>query len=340
MTVAPRGKIRGTFVDFSELTHKDQALLDWSEADWTEEMRDMRAAGIELVILARTLRLGRAYYFSNVYETHDERDYLAPFMAAAAATGMRVFLSGMLSEHFFTAGDADFGRMMKRDVAIYDTVFGELLSAYRDHPGLAGVYVSHEPDNGNLASPSRREAARRFFGAFYERLKARTSLPILCSPFFTKAITPEAFGRFWADFLDRPMFDIIAMQDGVGCDRDIVPEDIPAYYEPLREVLHARGITFWNNVETFSFHPGFRRSRFDRSKIWLHPAPLDRVERQYRAGAPFVETTITWEYGHFLSRRQVGQDWYDAFRTWNLGGVLSQPGRRANLDSQCPSVLR
>jgi hypothetical protein len=115
------------------------------------------------------------------------------------------------------------------------------------------------------------------------------------------------------------MFDIVAMQDGVGCNRDILPEDIPQYYEGLRDVLSRKRIVFWNNVETFSFHPGFRRSNFDRSKIWLHPAPLERVDRQYRAGAPFTEKTITWEYGHFLSRRQVGADWYEAFRRWNLG---------------------
>ena len=316
---AVRGKIRGTFVDFSELTHKDTLLLRWSERDWEEELADMRAAGLDLVILARTMRFGRAYYYSDHFETMDETDYLGPFMRAAATVGMQVFLSGMLSEHFFTADDAGFARMLKRDLYIYETVFAELLETYRGHPGIAGIYVSHEADNGNLASPLRREAARVFFGDLYARLKARWRLPILCSPFFTKDIAAADFPRFWEDFLDRPMFDIIAMQDGVGCDRDISPEDIPQYYAGLHDVLHRKGVTFWNNVETFSFHPGFRRSNNDRSKIWLHPAPLDRVDRQYRAGAPFVASTITWEYGHFLSRKQVGQDWYDAFRKWNTG---------------------
>ncbi len=29
------------------------------------------------------------------------------------------------------------------------------------------------------------------------------------------------------------MFDILAMQDGVGCNRDITPEDIPVYLAAL-----------------------------------------------------------------------------------------------------------
>jgi hypothetical protein len=65
------------------------------------------------------------------------------------------------------------------------------------------------------------------------------------------------------------------------------------------------------------FNPGFRASHSDRSKIWLHPAPIDRIDRQYRLAKPSVEQTITWEFGHFLGRKQVGQDWYDAFRCWN-----------------------
>ena len=323
-------RIQGTFVDFSELTHRDHELLGWSEEEWAEELTDMRAAGIDLVIMARTMRFGCTYYYSNTFETHRETDFLSPFMRACACTGMRVYLAGMISDAFFTASNEDFARMMKRDISIYDTVFGELLSAYAGHPGIAGLYVSHEVDNKNLAAPARRGAARDFFGTLYGKLKDRTDLPILSSPFFTKDIGPAPFARFWDDFLDRPMFDILAMQDGVGCDRDILPEDIPLYYEGLRDVLGRKGIAFWNNVETFSFNPGFRRSNFDRNKIWLHPAPLERVDRQYKAGAPFTEKTITWEYGHFLSRRQVGADWYEAFKRWNLGLAGDAQGGAVN----------
>ena len=312
------GKISGTFIDFSEQTHKDLQLLPWDTADWAAEMQDMLEAGIDTVILARTMRFGAVYYHSKYFETHLEHDYIRPFMEAAAETGMKVFISGLISDHFFNANDADFIRMMGRDVSIYERVITELLEIYRDHPGLSGIYISHEADNDNLATPARFEAAQHFFSDLYRRLKETTSLPVLSSPFFTKAVSPADLAAFWDRFLEQPMFDILAMQDGIGCNRDITPGDIPAYYELLSPLFASRGIEFWNNVETFSFNPGFRDSGYDRSKIWLKSAPIDRVSQQYEAGRGYVSRTITWEYGHFLGRRQAGADFYETFRQWNL----------------------
>lgn len=319
-----RARITGTFVDFSERTHDDNNLLDWTQDDWTQELSDMKAAGIELVIPARTMRYGRTYYFSDVFETFNEHDYLTPFMRAAADVGMAVYLSGLISDHFFRADDESFVRMMKRDVGIYDTILGELLDRYGHLPGIVGIYISHEADNENLASRARMRAAKEFFGELYARLRRKTSLPILSSPFFTKRMAPQELASFWTELLDRPMFDCIAMQDGVGCDRDIAPEDLPGYFSELAAVFEKNGIRFWHNCETFSFNPGYRGSGFDRKKIWLHPAPMDRIERQYELGRHYVSRTITWEYGHFLGRKQVGPDWYDAFARWNTGEAVPE----------------
>jgi hypothetical protein len=49
----------------------------------------------------------------------------------------------------------------------------------------------------------------------------------------------------------------------------------------------------------------------------LVPAPLERIDAQYEAGRPYVEQTITWEYGHFLGRQQVGEERYQEFCAWN-----------------------
>jgi hypothetical protein len=161
-------------------------------------------------------------------------------------------------------------------------------------------------------------AAKDFFGSLYSRLHEKTNLPILSSPFFTKRHSPQELAEFWKAFLDRPMFDILAMQDGVGCNRDINAEDIPAYHTALQPILAHQKIEFWNNVETFSFHPGYRASGNDRSKIWLKTAPIERVARQYEAGKTLTTRSIMWEYGHFFSRKQAGADHYDSFRNWNL----------------------
>ena len=83
------------------------------------------------------------------------------------------------------------------------------------------------------------------------------------------------------------------------------------------ETFADHGIEFWNNVETFTF---------DTTGLPLIPAPLDRIDRQYEAGRPFVARTITWEYGHFLGRQLVGEERYHAFRAWNLAPVAPAQG--------------
>lgn len=314
--------ITGTFLDFSQRTHRDSELLDWGFDDWHTELNDMKTAGIDTVILHRTMRYGTVYYYSDYFETHLERDWIRPFMDAAENTGMKVFISGLVSDYFFKSDDETFTRLMRRDINLYMTIIKELLGIYRDYHCISGIYISHEVDVGNLNSQKKITAARYFFGELFMKLKEHTNLPILSSPFFTKTTSPEKLADFWNTFLDRPMFDILAIQDGVGCDRDITEEDVKQYFEALNHVFLSKGITFWHNAESFSFNPGFRRSEYDKRQIWLFPAPLNRLDAQVKAGFPYTEKTITWEYGHFLGRLQVGEDWYQAFKRWNLGENL------------------
>lgn len=200
--------------------------------------------------------------------------------------------------------------MMQRDLRRNRLVLDELLAAYRHHPALRGIYISNEPDRDNVDTPERADALRGFLGDMYRTVKDACKLPVLCSPFFSKSLPPVELAKWWSGFVDRPMFDIIAMQDGVGCRyRNIDTEDIVPFYEALAPVLAGNGIRFWNNIETFEF--------IDWGNP-LTPAPMERIDRQYAVGSPFVERTITWEYGHFLGRQQVGEKRYREFRNWNL----------------------
>lgn len=302
------GKIRATFVDFSETTNVFDRPLERDFDFWRNEMRDIRAAGIADIILARTVVKGRAHYHSELFEEWLEQDVLARVMQAAAENGLGVYLGLDLNLCFWDR-QRDFVRMMTRDLKRNRLVLDELLGHYREHPALCGIYVSNEPDRDNVDTPERAEALRGFLGDMYQLIKESCGLPVLCSPFFSKSLPPAELADWWDAFVDRPMFDHVAMQDGVGCRyRHIDPEDIPPLYERLAPVLAGKGICFWNNVETFHF-PNWGEP--------LTPAPLARIDRQYEAGRPFVERTITWEYGHFLGRQQVGEERYREFCQWN-----------------------
>jgi hypothetical protein len=303
------GKISATFLDFSERTDFHDRMLDRGLDFWRTELRDLHEAGMEDVVIARTVLAGRAHYHSAVLEEWSEQDDVAAVMQAAAEVGVGVYLGLFLNIAFWDR-NRDFVRMMRRDLALNRLILGELLAAYRGHPALRGIYVTHEPDRENVETPERANALQVFLGDMYRLVKDSCGLPVFCSPFFSKRLPPEELAAWWAGFLDRPMFDILAMQDGVGCaaKRGIEPEDIPPIYRALAPVFAAKKIQFWNNVETFTITgPGQQ----------LQLGPLDRIARQYEAGQAFVERTITWEYGHFLGRQQAGSARYEAFRKWN-----------------------
>jgi hypothetical protein len=312
-----KAKINASFVDFSERTNVYDKPLQRDLSFWQSEMRDMREAGIEDLVVARSVVLGRAHYHSEIFDEWLEDDVLSMVMRAAKDQGLGVYLGLDLNMYFWDKS-RDFNRMMRRDLQRSQIVLEELLSQYRNHPMLRGIYISNEPDRDNVATPERADALRKFLADMYQLVKSSCGLPVFCSPFFSKSLPPSELAAWWNNFVDRPMFDIIAMQDGVGCrQREINPEDIPPLYEQLARVLADKGIRFWNNVETFNFeHYGEP----------LTSASLERISRQYEAGCPFVERTITWEYGHFLGRQQVGEERYREFRQWNLS-ASTQSGK-------------
>ncbi len=309
-------RIQGTFIGLSEHTSFHEKPLIKDGDFWRQEMADIRETGMDLVIVGRTMSLGRTHYASALFEEWDESDQVALIMDGAHAASLRVFMGLYLNNRFWSR-TGDYPRMMKRDLHFCKTVFGELFERYADHPSLGGIYVVHEPDRNNLDTPERADAVHDFLVSLYETVKSSCALPVLTSPFFAKNLPPDALAEWWDGFLDRPMFDIVAMQDGVGCARGITPEDVPGYYQEFAKVFREKNITFWNNAESFEMCAQFKRTP-ERGGRRFVPAPIERLECQVSAAEPYVEKTITWEYGHFLSRQQVSPDWYDAFKRWNL----------------------
>lgn len=304
------GRISASFLDFSVRTDFCDRMLNATHAFWVQEMRDLRECGITEVVVARTVLAGRAHYHSSMLEEWLEEDQLAHVMAAAREVGVGVYL-GLDLNLFFWDKDRDFGRMLRRDLALNRFILEELLTAHGGNPALRGIYVTHEPDRDNVLSPDRVQALREFLGDMYALVKRQCGLPVFCSPFFSKTLPFPELVNWWADFMDRPMFDILAMQDGIGCSlqRFITVEDIPELYAGLSALFRSRGIAFWNNVESFIL---------TRKGEPLVEAPLDRMARQFEAGRPYVARTITWEYGHFLGRQLAGAPRYEAFKAWNL----------------------
>jgi hypothetical protein len=301
-------RITGTFVDFGvefgqPTPRYPEIALD--AGFWDREVADMRAAGITDLIIARVMELGRTHYHSALFQEWEAADHIARIMTAAGSHGVKVWLGGHLNAAFWDRS-WDFDRMMRRDLTLNLAIFRELHDRYAAHPALAGWYISNEPDRDNLDTAPRLESLRNCLNGIYVGIRKMSVLPVLVSPFYSKSLPPSELADWWDALLDRPMFDIVAMQDGVGCfpRRDLRVEDVSRYYAPLAAVFRAQGIRFWNNVESFA-------------TPWPSLGPLERIGRQYEAGSSLVERTITWEFGRFLGRQQASQERYEQFVQWN-----------------------
>jgi len=97
-------KITGTFVDFGVefgtlAPRYPAAMLD--PDFWRRELADMKAAGIEDVILARIMELGRTHYHSALFQEWESADHVDRIMTAATEQRMKVWLGGHLNLAFW-----------------------------------------------------------------------------------------------------------------------------------------------------------------------------------------------------------------------------------------------
>jgi hypothetical protein len=123
------------------------------------------------------------------------------------------------------------------------------------------------------------------------------------SPYFTLDITPAAFEEGWRAMLPAIKPDIVALQDGVGCDRKLAPDNTGPYFEALARACKDCKVRFWGNVETF-----------DQPAGWKTAKP-ERVMKQIATVSPHCEKLITWEYNHYISpvsAREGSKELYDA----------------------------
>jgi hypothetical protein len=310
--ISNMAKISATFVDFSKTTNQYDVLIEEGPKFWREELQDISRAGIQDVIIARSVVRGRAHYKSSMIPEWTSEDLVEVIFEEAKKIGLGVYLGLDLNTNFWDRS-RDFSRLMKKDLLWNSFILNELAGIYSGDKALKGIYISNELDRDNLDTPERLAACQEFMGSMYELVKTKFSLPVMSSPFFSKSIPFKELAGWWENALDRPMFDILAMQDGVGCRyRHIDPEDVSEFYPLLAPILKSKGIEFWNNAETFEL-PDWSSP--------LVPAKMERIQDQYQAAAPHVSRTITWEYGHFLGRQLVSGQRYEEFCRWNLSGT-------------------
>jgi len=260
----------------------------YNAARWEQELRILQRAGIKLAIVQFT---GDRH---GPYDRGSQRP-VAALLAAAETVGMDVYL-GLYHDTHPTLGRV----AHPLDDPPAARALAQLCTS---SSACAGWYISREIDDTTWSTPARTRAMRghlsRTAAALRELAPGR---PITLAPFFTGALPPDAYARWWLDVLEPGVIDVVMLQDGVGTGR-ATAESARDYYVQLRPALHSIGVELWSVAELFQQVHGVPVDSRPFAAVPMQPAMLRHslaIER------PLVARIVAFAVLDYMDPRRGG----------------------------------
>jgi hypothetical protein len=301
----------GTFIQW-------YLVKNWDDATWQAEFRNLRELKMSYLVFAPTVETGQSYYPSQipgVKEAAPGNDVVDACLRNAERAGVKVFLGLNFHEDWWKKGPNDppwLYEQMKQGNLVAD----ELYSRYRaKYPhSFYGWYWVWEVDNGSFVSDKHAEVLAEALDINLKHVKGLDPhMPVMLCPYMNCMLgKPEAWGAFCAKVFARCSLgtgDIFAPQDSIGAG-GLVLKVLPAWFAEMRKAVDTKpGLRFWVDTETF-----------DQSN-WTS-ATIDRLDKQLRDVAPFVEDGVTFAYSHYYSPHVVNPGWHRALKRYLQTGVV------------------
>lgn len=270
----------GTFLQL------DGGNLAWTQKQWEEELGAMKRMGMDTLIIGTTVQDTYAFCKIKSYPLFDKcgtQDPLDTLLTISEKLGISVYLGFYSWDWTKQQTDEGFRVFADRCNLIAD----ELWASYGKRKAFAGWYVLGW-EIGN--APDEQNIGVRAYATVMTHLRTITpKTPIVMSPYFSLKVTPDDMEKGWTKLLTTLRPDVLAPQDGVGCDRGLTPDNVKPYFWAYSRAARKAGVDFWINVEVFDIPGGWK------------PATTDRVMRQLRAASPYCGKVIMFEYNHYLS---------------------------------------
>jgi hypothetical protein len=271
--------ITGTFLD--EITF-DIPSQNWGPAEWRADFNEMKAIGIDTVIIIRGGLRGETVFPSRVIGSVPPYDLAELFFEEAAKRNMQLY--------FGTYDSWDWARngTWKQEIGINKRFMEEVRSRYGSYPSFAGWYLTHETSH-------RRFHFREIYAGLSEYAKKLTpDKRVLISPFYPsrkiyedRALDPGKFADNWRRMLQGvTTIDYAAFQDGTAG-----LHELEKYLAQAKLVMDELGIQLWNNVETFTRD----------MPVKFPPIDFRELQQKLVISARYAAKNITFEFSHFMS---------------------------------------
>lgn len=315
--------VTGTFVNFFWQDERNNYMnplsLDITDPElWVAKTTELHEMGIDYLVLMAVANEGKSAYPSSIMEHAYPEGRQSPVdavMKTAENLGMHVFMS------CGWARSQDDNLMDPFVIERQRAIMEELVAIYSNSSAFYGWYLPIE----SAFEPILPEHAVDGVNRLASRARALTP---------DKMVMISPYGICYAD-IDNPLFeeriaalnvDIIAYQDEVGCVREPMP--LPRLRNHLRKLgeIHNRtGISFWVNVESFTWEKPSTNSR----QSALVPAPFGRFLAQIEAAsASGAERIISFAIcgiydkpgsSHALGQPDISTEAYRSFMDWKSG---------------------
>ena len=323
-------QFNGTFI-------QSWLCLWWSDEDWQEEIRYMKEAGIESLILqdlaSFTGEGAEVYYPSELAcfaGCAQECDVLDAALRNCQGSGIKVFVGladyadwwiwGGIKPAYQTVCE----NMAEMVTEIYNNYYG----SYSDT--FCGWYFTPELNNVPTHKLSFGCILKGFNTVIDRANELNPNLPMLLSPYYTEYLAvPSLLATYpmWKTFFQKAHLrdgDIFAPQDAVGAqwtpfDR---VEDVWKMYSAAVKTCPKK-IRLWANCEnmtvarkTLPFMPPATLEKTNQT------ATLDRFVKQMEIASHYAENIITFSYNHFYSPNTVHAVYHDTYLDYLQNGCL------------------
>lgn len=283
-------KITGTFLD--EISY-DIPHQNWGRREWRRDFLNMRAIGIDTVIMIRCGLKQWLTYPSEILMRRQNcyrpmADLVEMFLELSDELDMKFFFGTYDSWCYWHSDHPE------KELELNLQVVEEAWHRYGHHHSFSGWYLTQEISRG-----------RKSVATLYRELgrcckEVSGGLPVLISPLIDgvkenrkQSVSLEDHQREWDEMfsLIRDGVDTVAFQDG-HCEF----HELSDYLAVNRQLAEKYGIECWSNCESF-----------DRDMpIRFLPIKWEKMRFKLRAAeAAGVRKVITFEFSHFMSPNSV-----------------------------------
>ena len=251
---------------------------------WYLSLKGMRDLGMSTVIIqysthynAKTTLINGKNIIAAGYKytpTYGTEDVCKAVLDAAEKLGMKVFIG--------TIHDADFTAPSKNQaqydaiVADGEKVIKDINEMYGDHPAFGGYYLSDETCDYWLNFSGGVEAARKVYeGQSKVIRKLDEDALIMIAPAIWRSGSVDKISDKLYDLLkpaaegEKPVVDIVAVQDCLGREQSLVVSDKVygdwlKYCQAWKKGIEKAGADFWHDAEVFEIN--YSSKRFEETE--------------------------------------------------------------------------